>query len=89
MSLSCVSQGGNPPATLTWYRGDTELASSTEVRDSVARSVVTFQVDHADNGRVYTCRSTNSAEGKQQTVSTTLNVFCECLLSELCERSHL
>ncbi|XP_043190544.1 nephrin-like isoform X2 [Amphibalanus amphitrite] len=75
VSLSCVSQGGNPPATLTWYRGDTELASSTEVRDSVARSVVTFQVDHADNGRVYTCRSTNSAEGKQQTVSTTLNVF--------------
>ncbi|XP_043205643.1 nephrin-like [Amphibalanus amphitrite] len=74
VSLSCVSQGGNPPATLTWYRGDTELASSTEVRDSVARSVVTFQVDHADNGRDYTCRSTNSGISGFQSSSVTLNV---------------
>ncbi|XP_043210989.1 nephrin-like [Amphibalanus amphitrite] len=75
VSLSCVSQGGNPPATLTWYRGDTELASSTEVRDSVARSVVTFQVDHADNGRAYTCHSTNSAITGVQSASVTLSVF--------------
>ena len=80
MSLSCVSQGGNPPATLTWYRADTELTSSTEVQDSVARSVVTFQVDHTDNGRTYTCRSTNSAITAAQTTSVTLNVFCEYFL---------
>ena len=74
-----MSQGGNPPATITWYRDDTELTSSTEVEHSVARSVVTFQVDHTDNGRVYTCRSTNSADAKQQTVNVTLNVYCEWL----------
>ncbi|KAF0301133.1 Nephrin [Amphibalanus amphitrite] len=82
VSLSCVSQGGNPPATLTWYRGDTELASSTEVRDSVARSVVTFQVDHADNGRVYTCHSTNSKLGGVQSASVELSVYCKLMKSQ-------
>ena len=77
VSLSCVSQGGNPPATLTWYRADTELTSSTEVQDSVARSVVTFQVDHTDNGRVYTCRSTNSGITGFQSSAVTLNVHCK------------
>ena len=77
VSLSCVSQGGNPPATLTWYRADTELTSSTEVQDSVARSVVTFQVDHTDNGRTYTCRSTNSKLSKVQSANVELSVYCE------------
>ena len=77
VSLSCVSQGGNPPASLTWYRADTELASSTEVHDSVARSVVTFQVDHTDNGRVYTCHSRNSEMAEVQTASVELSVLCK------------
>ena len=77
VSLSCVSQGGNPPATLTWYRDDTELAASTEVHDSVARSVVTFQVDHTDNGRAYTCRSTNSEMTEAQSATVNLAVLCK------------
>ncbi|XP_037078243.1 nephrin-like [Pollicipes pollicipes] len=75
VSLSCVSQGGNPPATLTWYSGDVETASDTEVEDNVARSVITFEVDHKDNGRVYKCDSQNSEMGDVMSDSVTLGVY--------------
>ncbi|XP_037082293.1 nephrin-like isoform X2 [Pollicipes pollicipes] len=75
VSLSCVSQGGNPPATLTWYSGDVEMASDTEVEDNVARSVITFEVDHKDNGRVYKCDSQNSAGSGVQTATVSLSVY--------------
>ncbi|XP_037084807.1 synaptogenesis protein syg-2-like isoform X2 [Pollicipes pollicipes] len=75
VSLSCVSQGGNPPATLTWYSGDVERPSPTTVEDNVARSVITFEVDHKDNGRVYKCDSQNSAGSGVQSAGITLNVY--------------
>ncbi|XP_037082277.1 nephrin-like isoform X2 [Pollicipes pollicipes] len=75
VSLSCVSQGGNPPATLTWYSGDVERPSPTTVEDNVARGVITFEVDHKDNGRVYKCDSQNSAAAIRQTANVTLRVY--------------
>ena len=77
VSLSCLAQGGNPSASLTWYKGSDEKSSKTKVEDDVARSVLSFAVDFRDNEAVYRCDSSNPVLETPDTVNVTLLVYCE------------
>ncbi|XP_037072882.1 LOW QUALITY PROTEIN: nephrin-like [Pollicipes pollicipes] len=75
VSLSCVAQGGSPPASLSWYKGDDEREAETSEEDGVARGVITFAVDFTDNEAVFRCDSTNPAMDKPHSTNVTLLVY--------------
>ena len=77
VSLSCLAQGGNPAASLTWYKGDDEKSSQTKVEDDVARSVLSFAVDYRDNEAVYRCDSSNPVLESPDSTNVTLLVYCK------------
>ena len=77
VSLSCLAQGGNPAASLTWYKDADERDSKTKVEDDVARSVLSFSVDSRDNEAVYRCDSSNPVLDDPDSVNVTLLVYCE------------
>lgn len=54
--LSCTSQGGDPPAELSWYREDKLIAGPTVHANSVQRLV-----KQEDNGVLFTCSATTPA----------------------------
>ncbi|KAF2366197.1 Fibronectin type III [Trinorchestia longiramus] len=73
--LTCVSNGGNPRATLTWFKGSTKLASTSTHQDedsSVAELDIVLQ--ESDNGATYKCEAKNPASSEPLTNSTTLTV---------------
>ncbi|XP_043231133.1 nephrin-like [Amphibalanus amphitrite] len=75
VSLSCLAQGGNPSASLTWYKGSDEKNSKTKVEDDVARSVLSFAVDYRDNEAVYRCDSSNPVLESPDSTNVTLLVY--------------
>ena len=77
VSLSCLAQGGNPAASLSWYKGDDQKDSETKVEDDVARNVLAFSVDYRDNQAVYRCDSSNPVLENPDSVNVTLLVYCE------------
>ncbi|XP_046400228.1 nephrin-like isoform X2 [Ischnura elegans] len=61
--ISCVSSGGNPPATISWFKNGKKVRSMTRVTDtSVSVSgEVTIATNASDNNAVYRCEASNSA----------------------------
>ncbi|XP_038067932.1 uncharacterized protein LOC119737556 [Patiria miniata] len=55
-TLTCTSQGGVPPASLTWLRNGMEITPAVQRRNVIER---TF--DEALNGVRFTCRATSPA----------------------------
>ncbi|XP_076045295.1 nephrin-like [Oratosquilla oratoria] len=58
----CRSVGSNPPATVTWWRGDSQLLDvqeSTQDGGNVTSSAVTFTPQSKDHGQYVTCRAEN------------------------------
>nr|XP_054756572.1 cell adhesion molecule 2-like [Lytechinus pictus] len=54
--LSCTSQGGDPPAELSWYRQDKLIAGPAVHANSIQRLV-----KKEDNGVIFTCSATTPA----------------------------
>ena len=77
VSLSCLAQGGNPAASLSWHKDGNSKDSETNVEDDVARSVLSFNVDYRDNEAVYRCDSSNPVLDEPGKVNVTLLVYCE------------
>ncbi|KAF4528368.1 hypothetical protein B566_EDAN006625 [Ephemera danica] len=59
--ISCISTGGNPPATLTWYKNDQKINSTTKSSDKSVSAELNIVASAADNGARYRCEATNSA----------------------------
>ncbi|KAJ8316232.1 hypothetical protein KUTeg_006246 [Tegillarca granosa] len=60
LHLKCQSVGGNPPATLKWYKGDEELDSEVTVGNTVSASLAVI-TKRNDNNAIYTCKASNEA----------------------------
>ncbi|KFM61675.1 Nephrin, partial [Stegodyphus mimosarum] len=68
-TFNCVALGGNPPATLKWYRGDREvryhpwrhISTPTIKTGSGVSSELVIRVEPSDNGMVYKCEANNTA----------------------------
>ncbi|CAH1796696.1 unnamed protein product [Owenia fusiformis] len=59
--MMCKSYGGNPTATLTWWKGDELLESTQRQQGQIVTSEVDFIARPDDNGAEYRCNATNPA----------------------------
>ncbi|XP_050737080.1 nephrin-like isoform X2 [Eriocheir sinensis] len=73
--LSCVCNGGNPLATLTWFKGAQELTSTTRHEAGSAIADVDLTLSESDNNAEYRCEATNSATEEPLVNSTRLSVM--------------
>ncbi|XP_022244976.1 synaptogenesis protein syg-2-like isoform X2 [Limulus polyphemus] len=73
--ITCVSFGGNPRATIRWFKGDMEVVAMTKpVPNGVASSLI-IQAEASDNGAVYRCEASNPAIPRPLVVSVTTRVI--------------
>ncbi|KAL0273716.1 UNVERIFIED_CONTAM: hypothetical protein PYX00_006332 [Menopon gallinae] len=72
--ISCISSGGNPLATLTWYKNDKKINSVTKVNDRSVSAEITVYTNVTDNGAVYKCEAENSATDVPFIETVKLNV---------------
>ncbi|XP_044759594.1 nephrin isoform X1 [Coccinella septempunctata] len=59
--ISCTSSGGNPLATLTWYKNDKKINSVTKTTDKSVTAEITILTNVTDNDARYRCEAANSA----------------------------
>ncbi|XP_055693660.1 nephrin isoform X2 [Lutzomyia longipalpis] len=59
--LLCVSSGGNPLATLNWYKNDKKINSVIKTTDKSVSAELTILANVTDNQARYRCEAHNSA----------------------------
>ncbi|XP_062711778.1 nephrin isoform X5 [Aedes albopictus] len=59
--LGCMSTGGNPLATLTWYKNDKKVNSVIKTADKSVSAELTILANVTDNQARYRCEAHNSA----------------------------
>ncbi|XP_063835240.1 nephrin [Ostrinia nubilalis] len=72
--LSCISSGGNPLATLTWFKNDKKIHSVTKTTDKSVSAEISILTNVTDNQAQYRCEATNSATEIPLFETVTLNV---------------
>ncbi|XP_054737166.1 nephrin isoform X2 [Anastrepha obliqua] len=72
--LLCVSSGGNPLATLTWYKNDKRINSVIRTADKSVSAEITILANVTDNQAQYRCEASNSATEIPLFESTILSV---------------
>ncbi|CAH0718626.1 unnamed protein product, partial [Brenthis ino] len=72
--LSCISTGGNPLATLTWFKNDKKIHSITKTTDKSVSAEISILTNVTDNQAQYRCEATNSATEIPLFETVTLNV---------------
>ncbi|XP_049307143.1 nephrin isoform X1 [Bactrocera dorsalis] len=72
--LLCVSSGGNPLATLTWYKNDKRVNSVIRTADKSVSAEITILANVTDNQAQYRCEASNSATEIPLFESTILSV---------------
>ncbi|XP_041373934.1 nephrin-like isoform X2 [Gigantopelta aegis] len=59
--MNCLSVGGNPLATIKWYKGDKLITSESKTMGNIASAEIAVVVKASDNGAVYKCTASNDA----------------------------
>jgi len=72
--LTCTSIAGNPLATLKWFVGDKELASTYLTRDNYASAELSYVPKWSDNGASIRCEATNPAMTKPEVAIRVLDI---------------
>ncbi|XP_049881989.1 nephrin [Pectinophora gossypiella] len=72
--LSCISSGGNPLATLTWFKNDKKIHSVMKTTDKSVSAEISILTNVTDNQAQYRCEATNSATEIPLFETVTLNV---------------
>ncbi|CAG9573041.1 unnamed protein product [Danaus chrysippus] len=72
--LSCISTGGNPLATLTWFKNDKKIHSITKTTDKSVSAEISILTNVTDNQAQYRCEATNTATEIPLFETVTLNV---------------
>ncbi|KAG8185134.1 hypothetical protein JTE90_006337 [Oedothorax gibbosus] len=77
LTLLCISEGGNPPPQLIWYRSNVQIDATyySTMDDTATANNLTFIVSAADNTGAYHCRSSNAATKEPLTASIKLSVY--------------
>ncbi|XP_076062495.1 nephrin-like isoform X2 [Oratosquilla oratoria] len=60
-TLTCISHGGNPKATLTWFKNRNKIDSTTTEDENSAVSTLDIELQESDNNAEYRCEAINSA----------------------------
>ena len=79
VSLTCVSYGGNPLATITWYRNAEMVDMSYTTSGRESRNMYTFVAASEDNKAKYTCEARNELSAEAMTAQIVLAVQCKYL----------
>ncbi|XP_076325342.1 nephrin-like [Tachypleus tridentatus] len=74
LSLLCTSKGGNPPASLIWFRSGDRLVTSYVTRSRKTVSILRFRVTAADNQAVYRCEADSPLVYQSSSDFVTLSV---------------
>ena len=77
VSLTCVSYGGNPLATITWYRNDEMVDMSYTTSGRESRNMFTFVAASEDNNAKYSCEARNEMSVETMTAQIVLAVQCK------------
>ncbi|XP_050680311.1 nephrin [Leptidea sinapis] len=72
--LSCISSGGNPLATLTWFKNDKKIHSVAKTTDKSVSAEISILTNVTDNQAQYRCEATNTATEIPLFETVTLNV---------------
>ncbi|XP_052891416.1 nephrin-like [Anopheles moucheti] len=59
--LMCISSGGNPLATLVWYKNDKKIKSISKTTDQSVSAELSIKANVTDNQAQYRCEAHNSA----------------------------
>ncbi|GFY47460.1 synaptogenesis protein syg-2 [Trichonephila inaurata madagascariensis] len=83
LTLLCISEGGNPPPELIWYRSNVQIDATYYqiVGDTATANNLTFIVSAADNTGSYHCKTSNAATKEPLIASIKLSVYCKLKLS--------
>lgn len=73
--MTCKSVGGNPTATLRWFKGNEPLVSVSSTSGNMVTSELSFLPTPGDNNAIYRCEATNSAINLPLTAVVKLNVY--------------
>ncbi|KAJ3641993.1 hypothetical protein Zmor_028460 [Zophobas morio] len=73
--ISCTSYGGNPLATLTWYKNDKKINSVIKTTDKSVTAEITIVTNVTDNKARYRCEAANSAIDIPLFEDITMNVY--------------
>lgn len=74
--IACTSTGGNPLATINWYKNDKKIHSTFKNTDKSITSEITVLTNIADNEAVYRCEAGNSATEQPLSASIKMSVYC-------------
>ena len=72
--ILCTSVGGNPLATIKWYRGTEEVSSVYNVGENYASATLDMSVNMTDNGALYRCVVSSKVIPEPLESSVRLNV---------------
>lgn len=75
--MSCVSSGGNPLATLTWYKNDKKINSVVKTTEKSVSAEITILTNVTDNEARYRCEAANSATEIPLFETVTMSVQCK------------
>ena len=76
LSLTCVSYGGNPLATITWFRNDEMVDMSYTTSGRESRNMYTFVASSEDNGARFRCEAKNEQIVQPMKTEILLKVQC-------------
>nr|CAH7753210.1 unnamed protein product [Callosobruchus chinensis] len=73
--IACTSSGGNPLATLTWYKNDKKIHSTVKTTDRSVSAEITILTNVTDNEARYRCEAANSATEIPLFETITMSVY--------------
>ncbi|CAH1107304.1 unnamed protein product [Psylliodes chrysocephalus] len=73
--ISCTSSGGNPLATITWYKNDKKIHSTVRTTDKSVTAEMTILTNVTDNEARYRCEAANSATEIPLFETITMSVY--------------
>ena len=77
VTLVCISRGGNPLATVTWYKNGVRIDSSYTTVQNGSKNTYEFIASEDDNNAVYSCRAKNDLIVKPLKAEITTIVQCK------------
>ncbi|XP_076334988.1 nephrin-like [Tachypleus tridentatus] len=73
--FTCVSYGGNPVATLRWFKGEAEVSGTAQGIPKGISNILDIRAGPSDNGAVYRCEASNPATLRPLAAYVTPTVF--------------
>ena len=77
-TLTCLSEGGNPPAELVWFKNGQPVPFQYRAQAGHAQAQLTITVERSDQGAQLRCEASSSLHPTPMVALAQLNVQCEC-----------